>query len=124
MKLFIFTTVLLATTLAGAHEQDYKQLEIQETPVFSPLCPEEGTCVTDGTQIELTYRVNCFETLVSYTYEVVPTEEKTVLIVSGLLRFDVADMITPVVRCSSFDTVVKMISLPNVYGDVEVIHMR
>lgn len=99
--------------------QDFTYYSLEPIGVeVSPLCPENATCVTDGTVVDLTYEVGCYEEEVYFNYQADVVDGKIHLFTNMVVK-SVVKGGGPV--CLAFTTVNKKITLPMMFGEV-VLH--
>lgn len=113
----IFTFVLSMNAQAGQGYSEFYSVAA-ESYVASPLCPTNAVCVTDGTVVDLEYRVNCTEEMVSFAYEAIEKDGDLHLYVNTVLGTNPSDGSS---TCQSFSYVQKKVTLINQFGKV-VLH--
>lgn len=125
----LLSSLLSANTLAGVSqfpliENDIALETITEGEVVStrPLCPEEGTCVVDGTIVTLKLPLGgCLDRLGPVTYT---AEQEDGFIFLHLSAYNIANSDSFAAFCFKMPEAIVEIQLINMYGHVQLDFLR
>lgn len=116
-KMLISVLTFFTITTAQAFQTETIDIAPNDYQV-SDLCPQGVVCFTDGTQISLDYEWPCDTEVLKFSYEVEQIDNEIHVYLQTIIRYASTE-----VTCQGLVREVKLIALPNRYGDV-ILHSK